>query len=603
MRIAGGTIRRNYLRNYTRNYSDKYNSENKISTNRQFQRASQNPISAATALRVRKSLAELETSEKNLNTAGSIYQVAESSMMTISGIIQNTYEKLVEGAHGTRNEDDLEIIAKEVENYAEEMVQSLNVDVSDRKIFGGLNNDTVAFKIERSATGDKYITYNGVAINSSSDPESFPYSGTSYLDIGIGMSIDEKGRIDDQTALPITFNGAECTGCGVKNRSAIIHLDTIKAGAAYKLNVSAGGQNRIIEFNGGDTDAKTIENINAALKEAFQLTPEISTDGSIKYLNNAEGYTGTELNNYKNIAFTDDNAVDLINITEGDYYSLEITANGKTRVIDFQAGADPNKTLDNVRNSLKEAFGDDAPSIYSDGRFRDAAGKTCPVQNAGNYANDLTFTDGNQKIDLTTLTPGSTYTFNINGVEGTTGTKITFTAGNTVEETIDAINKEFAKPNAFGPPEIPYVTSTGTLVHDDENVSVVIDNVSGAANQIEFSETQGYPNNIMQLVLDAAKALREGDQQLVARYADLIYDAQGSLSIAIAELGTNDKFIEFNQDRISEIKLNLQERQNDLEITDLPSEITNWKVLESVYNATLQMGASVVSMSIFDYIK
>ena len=226
MRIAGSTVRRNYLKNYERNYSDKYESEQKISTYRQFQRASENPINAAKALRVRKSSAEIETSQKNLKSASSIYQAAESSMMTLSEIIQSTYEKLVEGAHGTRNQDDLEIIAKEVDNYAEEMVQSLNVNVSDRRIFGALNNETVAFKIETSATGDKFVTYNGVAVNSSSDPQSFPYSGTSYLDIGIGMSVDgSTGRIDDQTALPITFNGAECTGCGVTNRTANIDID------------------------------------------------------------------------------------------------------------------------------------------------------------------------------------------------------------------------------------------------------------------------------------------------------------------------------------------------------------------------------------------
>ena len=107
----------------------------------------------------------------------------------------------------------------------------------------------------------------------------------------------------------------------------------------------------------------------------------------------------------------------------------------------------------------------------------------------------------------------------------------------------------------------------------------------------------------MQLILDSAKALRAGDQDLVARYADKIYAAQGSLSIAIAELGTNDKFIEFNEERTADILINLQETQNDIEITDMPSEITNWKVLEAVYNATLQMGSSVLSMSIFDYIK
>ena len=40
MRIAGSTIRRNYLKNYEMNSSAKFDSEQKIQTGRQFQRAS-----------------------------------------------------------------------------------------------------------------------------------------------------------------------------------------------------------------------------------------------------------------------------------------------------------------------------------------------------------------------------------------------------------------------------------------------------------------------------------------------------------------------------------------------------------------------------------
>ena len=61
MRIAGDTIRRNYLSRYETNYTDKYNSEKKIYSGRQFDRASENPINAARALRLRKSMAEVET--------------------------------------------------------------------------------------------------------------------------------------------------------------------------------------------------------------------------------------------------------------------------------------------------------------------------------------------------------------------------------------------------------------------------------------------------------------------------------------------------------------------------------------------------------------
>ena len=88
MRIAGDTIRRNYLSRYETNYTDKYNSEKKIYSGRQFDRASENPINAARALRLRKSMAEVDTYQGNLKTADSIYTNAESALMTVSGVIQ-----------------------------------------------------------------------------------------------------------------------------------------------------------------------------------------------------------------------------------------------------------------------------------------------------------------------------------------------------------------------------------------------------------------------------------------------------------------------------------------------------------------------------------
>ena len=234
MRIAGDHIRRNYLARYEKNYSDKYDSEKKIFSGRKFDKGSESPIDAARALRVRRSISEVESYQDNLKTADSIYTNAESAMLAVSGIIQNVYEKLVQGAHGTYNQDDLDIIASDIDNYAEEMVQSLNIDVADRKIFGGMNNETTAFRIEGSE-GGKYVTYNGVALNSSNDPQSFPYNGESYLDIGIGMSVDENSsRIDEQTGLPITFNGAECTGCGMTNKTACIDLDQLYPNNTYK---------------------------------------------------------------------------------------------------------------------------------------------------------------------------------------------------------------------------------------------------------------------------------------------------------------------------------------------------------------------------------
>ncbi|MDE7234367.1 MAG: hypothetical protein K2N29_04825 [Ruminiclostridium sp.] len=61
MRIAGNTMRRNYLNNYESARAAKYESEMKIEPPRQYTRGSQDKIKSARALRVRETMAKMET--------------------------------------------------------------------------------------------------------------------------------------------------------------------------------------------------------------------------------------------------------------------------------------------------------------------------------------------------------------------------------------------------------------------------------------------------------------------------------------------------------------------------------------------------------------
>lgn len=429
MRVANATITRNYVKNLEKNYSLKYKSEQKISSYRQFAQASEMPAQAAAAMRVRKAIANLNNYQENLKTADNIYANAESSIMAISEIIQTTYEKCIEAANGTSSDvhthapDQMEMIAMGVESYADEIARLMNLTVADRRIFGGINNDEKAFEIVNGRT----VTYNGVAVDQYSDPEMFPQSVSSYCDIGLGMTLDANGRIDEQSALKLTFNGVECTGCGKQPTTSYIDLDQIEDGVEYSFELAIG--------NNGDTIQK-------------------------------------------------------YNIT-------------------FTGGADSNANRDAINAAIKDAVGSDKISVYEHG----------------------------------------TIVNNLNGKQ----VKI----------------KD---------------TSEGTAKLEVEN--------QGSA----------YSNNIIQSILDAAEMIRNGNGKEIARYADHIYSLQTKVSMTLAEIGNTTKFIEFNQERITNNLETLTGRQNDLESTDFPSETTTWKMLGSIYSATLQMSGSVIPQSIFDFI-
>ncbi len=430
MRITSGTIVRRYTKNLENSMFNKNTAENKITSNRRFSRASDDPINAARALRIRKSMNEFKTYEDNLNTAKSIYADAETAMRSVSDLIKSTYEKLIYGANGTQSNDEDQILSNTIDTYADEMVRLMNVVVADRKIFGGTNNDSLAFTIEKSAGGST-VFYNGKSVNAYQDPSLFPYSSTSYTDIGIGMRLLEDGSVDPQSAFPVTFNGAEVLGCGLKDKITTFDFNSFVDGGSYSLDVALGGTKKTITFSGGATNDDTRSNLNTALESAFGVN-------TIKVEDNG-------------VAFT-------------------------------------------------------------------------------TVLGDVGLTFENTPLKKTT-----------------------------------------------DPSFVNY-------------------------DQADFTETPvGYSNNIIQLTLDAAACLRSGDKEGAAKYADALFKIQTNLLLKIADVGNKDEFIDFNLDRVTNSLYTLSEQQNNTEYTDLGTEITNWKVMDALYNATLQMSAQIIPMSIFNF--
>ncbi|MCL2036517.1 MAG: hypothetical protein FWG83_03920 [Oscillospiraceae bacterium] len=411
LRIAGQTATRRYVNNLHSNFFRKNESENKIITNRKYTRASQSPLDAAKALKVRKAISEVETYQRNLETAKGIYESAESAVRQVSSIMQTLQQELIRGAHGTYAlHPDKQIIGETIETLGDQMVRLMNLVSADRRIFGGVNNsDQPPFKIENDT-----VYFNGVNVNLYSDPNMFPDSRVSYLDAGLGLAWENEYTIDSQTAIPVTFNGAAILGSGMDENAVTLYRFSIPddGTAPYTLDLTFNGTSHTVEFDG------TFANLQANLPSGIILT-ELGSGG----------------------------------------FSL--------------------RASDNKSGLLVES-------------------------------SDLTVTS----------------------------------------------------------------TTIG-----------------------------GFPRNIIQLTLDAAASVRAGTDDLTALYADLIFAAGSTLSLAIANIGSEQAFIEFNQERLTGNMYSLLEQQNLLEHPDLGSEITNQKVLEMIYNATLQMSASTIPMSIFNFMR
>ncbi|MDE6030553.1 MAG: hypothetical protein K2G32_02920, partial [Oscillospiraceae bacterium] len=241
MRITNQTIMRGYTRNINRLETQKTNSMQKIWSGRDFNRASESPLAAAKALNVRRQLYNTEQYRDNLKTANKFYTEAETSLLQVSEDLALIRETLVAACNTYKDRGDLAIYAQQLETKAKSLVSIFNTDTAGRVIYGGSNNDQMPFNILEDKNGNAVtVTYNGVPINAYDDHRLFPCSDDVFVDIGLGMVINqETQKIDPQSALKISFNGAQVSGCGAERSYADIDIESLAPQKNYALDVYA----------------------------------------------------------------------------------------------------------------------------------------------------------------------------------------------------------------------------------------------------------------------------------------------------------------------------------------------------------------------------
>lgn len=728
MRITNPTILRGYNRDLNRLLNLKQQTERRITSGRKFSRASEAPLSAAKALNVRKSLYYSAQYKENLKVANKFYTEAETSLLQVSDKMATIRETIIAAVNTTKNIEDYNIYAQQLETNARELCAIFNTDSAGHAIFGGESDDTSPFDIINDANGNaSTVLYHGIPVNAMNDYNSFPYTKEVNLDIGLGMDIDQETQeVDPQSVLKISFIGTQVTGCGAQYGVADVDLSKIKPNRSYCIDVYADNVKKTITFMGSADQATNVQNINDALDKAYSKEraygkgyPKMDDQGVIALFKDEQDKDGNVtkaevpvedgiccvVNNKEKNPRAEDLVVDndsgytnkfkinVANLEEGQRYSIEVkVGNEEAKTITFSAATDddPEKrdkaTLDNIQKELDAAFGEGVVNI-SKGKVTQGIitsegnkVKVSAVDNKGVSPSavkaDIT-TESTTKFDTTKFAAG-TYTFSVPGGADIT---VTLADGENIVDKFNAANNTYSMDtdgvitkkddgsyisgitckDATGASvaagrktdysidlgsmisgayyELKVVTGNGTDVKNisfkagdtpADTLKSIQDALDGTgvtltntkddiykfsegvavANPIAASKENPvvqresiYSNNYIQLTLDAARALRQGDIEYANGCIDRIVTANENLLVEIADLGCNEDFISFNIDRITTREENLQERQVDLEATDAKSEITLWKTYEAMYNACLQMSSSVVPNSIFNYIK
>lgn len=234
MRITHQMLSRNYLKRMNTNLRSLTNSNEKLSSQRAFNKGYENVSDAGKALKMRKMLADNERYQTAVRDAEGRASAAEDSLMTVSGLLNKIQDRVTEGLNGTVNAGDRQKIAIEIEKLQDEVFQMMNMTFAGKHVFAAAGNADGSAPFTKDTNGD--LIFNGTKVDdmvasaatgrpqvwdaASSSYVDIPYNETNYIDIGFGYKIipdgePGAGRVNPNTAFKDTYSGAESFGFGV----------------------------------------------------------------------------------------------------------------------------------------------------------------------------------------------------------------------------------------------------------------------------------------------------------------------------------------------------------------------------------------------------
>ncbi len=264
-RVNLETIINSTLLNIQRSTSNLSKLQEQISTGKKVNRPSDAPAGARRILNLQSEGFRLDQYASNVQTATQSLNFSSSTLQNTANILQRIQELTMQGVNDTIDSDGRNIIASEINQLVESILQTANSTRSGRYIFAGTETKTVPFETTRNSNGDiSAITYKG-------NREKIEYQIGPSTTVQVNQTGDEifiDSRLFD-TIIKIRDNLADGTVSFARNE-----LDNLNNAHNSVLNsiAKAGGVANTLELTGNRiTDTKLSLNEVLATTESADI--------------------------------------------------------------------------------------------------------------------------------------------------------------------------------------------------------------------------------------------------------------------------------------------------------------------------------------------
>lgn len=199
MRISTSQIYNMSIRNMSSTLSDYVELNQRNSSQKKVATASDDPSAMADILQLRGQSSTIQTWLDNCGTASDLLSLADSSLQSASEVITSCLELAEQGSTETYSDDELAMLAVEVREALQNLLELANTKLSDQAVFAG--NDI---------TGDAYEMTLGLTVVDDGVVSSNAATITGETDDTIWVQFDDSGEIGtDELSYRYSTDGGE----------------------------------------------------------------------------------------------------------------------------------------------------------------------------------------------------------------------------------------------------------------------------------------------------------------------------------------------------------------------------------------------------------
>jgi len=146
-RITTGMVQRNVLADLNRVNAALTRTQEKLSSNREITKPSDDPFNAARALQLRESLAGTQQYQRNIQDTMGWQETSEQAFSQMTSAIAQVKELLVQGSSDSVDAGSREAIAKEVDQLLLSIKESANATYQGRYVFSGTRTNQAPYPL------------------------------------------------------------------------------------------------------------------------------------------------------------------------------------------------------------------------------------------------------------------------------------------------------------------------------------------------------------------------------------------------------------------------------------------------------------------------